>query len=204
MPTGYTAGILDGKITTFEQFAKACMRAFGAAMHLRDEPLDGEYTPRVPSDYYAKEIEKSKQLLKDAELLSDEVIVETKRTQLESSKEYYINAIEKAKQGSIAMNDMLESIRNWQPPTEEHMGIKDFMLNQITQTIDFDCKTSYHDEALVQIESELQTLNASDIRKQMIEKGKKDLKYNTAEYKKDIDRCNESNKWVADFVASLK
>ena len=39
MPTGYTAGILEGKIKTFPEFAKICMRAFGAAIHMRDNGL---------------------------------------------------------------------------------------------------------------------------------------------------------------------
>ena len=30
MPTGYTAGIIDGKTETFQDFEKQCMRAFGA------------------------------------------------------------------------------------------------------------------------------------------------------------------------------
>ena len=29
MATGYTAGIIDGKTETFQDFAKQCMRAFG-------------------------------------------------------------------------------------------------------------------------------------------------------------------------------
>ncbi len=63
MPTGYTAGILDGKITTFQQFAKQCMRAFGATIHMRDDDMDAEITPRTPSDYYSKEIEKAKNII---------------------------------------------------------------------------------------------------------------------------------------------
>ena len=90
MPTGYTAGILDGKITTFPQFAKQCMRAFGATIHMRDDDMDAEITPRTPSDYYSKEIEKAKQLLKDAETFSDEVIVKNRKEELEKSKEYHL------------------------------------------------------------------------------------------------------------------
>ena len=46
MPTGYTAGIADGTITNFEQYALRCIRAFGATMHLRDESLEHEYEPK--------------------------------------------------------------------------------------------------------------------------------------------------------------
>jgi hypothetical protein len=203
MPTGYTAGILDGKITTFPQFAKLCMRAFGATIHLRDEDLDAEITPRTPSDYYSKEIEKAKQLLKDAETLSDEVIVRNRKEELEKSKECHLSSISKKKVDAKNMNDILKDVRKWQPPTSEHTGIKDFMIDQIEKTIDFDCKTKYNDEALAEIELELLTLNASEIRKNMIAKVKKDFEYNTKNYNEDVERCDKSNQWVSDFVGSL-
>ena len=57
MPTGYTEGIIDGKTETFQDFAKQCMRAFGATIHMRDEDMEAEITPRTPSDYSSKEIE---------------------------------------------------------------------------------------------------------------------------------------------------
>jgi len=203
MPTGYTAGILDGKITTFPQFAKLCMRAFGATIHLRDENLDAEITPRTPSDYYYKEIENAKQLLKDAEILSNEVIIKNRKEELEKSKKYHLEAIEKAKSNTKNMNDILKDVINWQPPTIDHMGIKDFMIDQIEKTIDFDCKTKYHDEGLAKIELELLTLNASEIRKDMIAKAKKDFEYNTKNYNEELERCNKANQWVLDLINSI-
>ena len=203
MPTGYTAGILDGTITTVPQFAKLCMRAFGATIHLRDESLDTEYEQRVPSDYHSKSIEKAKQSIIDAEKLTDNEIVDTRKKQLEDSKKYHLEAIEKAKKSTIEMNKILFDVRKWQPPTPDHTGIKDFMIEQIEKTIDFDCKTDYHDKGLIEIETELLTINASEIRKQMIEQAKKDLAYHNAENLKEIQKCEQSNKWVSDLLGSL-
>jgi len=203
MPTGYTAGILDGKITTFTQFAKKCMRAFAATIHMRDDDMDAEFTPRTPSGYYLEEIEKAKQLLKDAETLSDEVIVKNRKKELEKSKEYHLSAIEKKKVDKKNMNDILKYVRKWQPPTADHNEIKDFMIDQIEKTIYFDCKTQYNDEALELIELELLTLNASEIRKAMVETSKEDFEYNTKNYNEDVERCDKSNQWVSDFVESL-
>ena len=203
MPTGYTAGILDGKITTFPQFAKQCMRAFEATIHMRDNDMDAEIAPRTPSDYYSKEIEKAKQLLKDAENLSDEEILKNRKEELEKSKEYHINSIAKKKVDTKHMNDILKDVRKWHPPTADHTGIKDFMIEQIEQTIDFDCKTKCNDEALAEIELKILTLNATEIRKDMIAKAKKDFEYNTKNYNEDVERCDKSNQWVSDFVGSL-
>ena len=204
MPTGYTAGILDGKITTFQQFAKQCMRAFGATIHMRDDDMDAEFQKRTPSDYYINEISKAKKSLKDAEKLSDKVIISIKKKELEKDKKYHIKSIKKIKIDAKKMNKILKDIEAWQPPTSDHTGIKEFMIEQITTTIDFDCKTKYHDEGLAKIESELLKLNAKHIRKEMVAKAKKDLAYHTKQYNEDVERCNKSNKWVDDFISSLK
>lgn len=39
MPTGYTAFIEDGDITTGREFLLLCSRNFGVAIDVRDEPL---------------------------------------------------------------------------------------------------------------------------------------------------------------------
>jgi hypothetical protein len=60
MPTGYTAGILDGKINTFPEFATECMKAFGACIHMRDDDISTTYRPRKVDDYYIKKIKEIK------------------------------------------------------------------------------------------------------------------------------------------------
>ncbi len=204
MPTGYTAGILDGKITTFPQFAKQCMRAFGATIHMRDDDMDAEITPRTPSDYHIKEIERANQLLKDAEILSDKVIVENRKKELEKDKEYHLKAIAKKKIDAKKMNNILKDVKKWQPPTSDHIGIKDFMIDQIEKTIDFDCKIDYHDKALIKIKTEQLNINASEIRKQIIEQAKENLVYHNAENLKQVQVCEQSNKWVTDLLGSLE
>ena len=204
MPTGYTAGILDGKITTFPQFAKQCMRNFGATIHMRDDDIDAKYKERTPSDYYKKEIAKSKQSLIDAKTLSDEVIIDNKKKELEESKQYHNKSIKKAKIDTKNLNAILKKVNAWQPPTSEHAGVKRFMIDQIVKTIDFDCQTKYNDEGLAKVELELLTLNAKSIRKEMIAKAKKDFEYNTKNYNEDVERCNESNQWVSNFINSLE
>jgi hypothetical protein len=203
MPTGYTAGILDGKTTTFPQFAKQCMRAFGASIHLRDEPSDLEFTERTPSNYYKEQIEKAKQTLESVPILSDEEIINSRKTQLEKEKENCLQKIEKSKVDSKNLNDILIEINNWQPPTSEHFGIKDFMVDQIKKTIDFDCNAKYYIESLAKIELQLLTLIASEIRMDLIKNAKKYFEYNTKNFNEDVEMCNQSNKWISDFVSSL-
>ena len=55
MPTGYTAYIEDGDITTGKEFLKLCTRAFGIAIDLKDEPLSVPTPTHFEPNTYYKE-----------------------------------------------------------------------------------------------------------------------------------------------------
>lgn len=203
MPTGYTAGILDGDIKNFKQFATLCMRAFGATIHMRDDGLNEPYVPRVPGGYHYKAIHKAEQLIKDAKELSDEEVVSIKRQELLNSKKYHEEAIEKTKMNAEKLKLFLEDAKRYKPPTREHTGIKVFMMQQLSDTLDYDGSTYYHEERLKEINDELESLTASSVRESMKLVAYKDLAYHTKELSEEIERCNKSNKWVEDFLASL-
>ena len=73
MPTGYTAGIEDGEITTGKDFLKLCTRAFGIAMDVRDEPLSVPTPTKFePNTYYKDRFEKAKAELEECRKMSFE------------------------------------------------------------------------------------------------------------------------------------
>jgi hypothetical protein len=202
MPTGYTAGIIDGTTKTFEDFAKDCMRAFGTTIHMRDEDMGIEYQKRIPGDYHKKEIKKAKSILKNKK--SNEVIIQERRVDLLKSKSYHEEALDKCIAGQIKLNEFLIKAESFTPPTSEHVGIKDFMIDQIKQTISFDNNADYHKEELAKINLELENMDPDKIRQNLERVANKDLIYHSEELKKEVKRCNESNKWVEDFLNSLK
>jgi hypothetical protein len=204
MPTGYTAGILDGEIKTFPQFAKNCMRAFGATIHMRDEPLEKEYEPRVPSDYYSKNVSEKKTQISEYKTLSDKEIIAKEKQRLEEGKNYHLKSIKTTKANKKRLVKILKEAREFIPPTAEHNEFKKFMIEQLESTIDFDCSTKYHDEALIEIEKTLANMNAARLRKMVIEEMEKSLSYYIEEEAKEIKRCNDSNKWVNQVFESLK
>jgi hypothetical protein len=204
MPTGYTAGILDGEITSFQQFAKICMKNFGAVMHMRDEPLSAEYKPRTPSGYHTKALTEANALLKQVKTLSDDQIVTKRKLELEERKSYLTEQLLKCADDAIKLNLILQDAIKYQPPTEEHIGIKEFMVSQLLSTLDFDCKPDYTQSSLKEVESELQTLNADSIRQQLREKAENDIRYHRVEHAKELTRCTEANQWVYSFLKSIE
>ena len=201
MPTGYTAGILDGTTKDFNQFAKHCSRAY--IMHLRDEPMDSEYKKREVSDYHIKEIEKAKAELKQADSLSDEELIIQEKNRLIDSKKYHLDREEKIKNDKIKLESFLEKAKSYIPPTEKHQGIADFMIEQLEKTIEFDCNSNYHIDELKTIDSKIEKVNADDIRSEMKVKATKDIAYHTKEHEADVKRCREHNQWYEDFIKNL-
>jgi len=201
MPTGYTAGILDGTTKDFKQFAKQCSRAF--IIHLRDEPMDSEYKDREPSDYHLKELEKAKEKLKEVELLTDDEIATQRKSELIDSKKYHIKGEQKQKDDKKKMELFLSEAKAYAPPTKTHKGIGSFMIEQLEKTIDFDCSGTYHTNALKTIDSDIENVNAIELRAEMKTDALKDIDRHTKEYNKDLKRCEEHNKWYNDFIESL-
>ena len=43
------------------------------------------------------------------------------------------------KAAAVRLNDMLTQVRAWTPPTTDHAGLKDFMIQQLTVSMPGEC-----------------------------------------------------------------
>ena len=205
MPTGYTAGILDGKVNTFEEFATVCTRAFGATIHMRDNPMDSPYEPRTPSDYHTNSIQSKRERLEEIESMSDEKIVEDFNTQLGEDLKYHQTKMEEDKRNLEKLNSMLESAKSWVPPTEDHQPFRNFMIEQIESTIKVDGDPSYHVNKMVEIKKQMEEgINPKEYREETIQEIKSQISYHETEYQKELVRCKDSNDWMDKFFESIK
>ena len=205
MPTGYTAGILDGKVNTFEEFATVCTRAFGATIHMRDNPMDSPYEPRTPSDYHTNSIQSKRERLEEIESMSDEKIVEDFNTQLEEDLKYHQTKMEEDKRNLEKLNSMLESAKSWVPPTEDHQPFRNFMIEQVESTIKVDGDPSYHVNKMVGIKKQMEEgINPKEYREETIQEIKSQISYHETEYQKELVRCKDSNDWMDKFFESIK
>jgi hypothetical protein len=206
MPTGYTSGILDGEIKSFPDFAKLCMRAFGATIHMRDEDLGVRWIPRTieQNDYNLKNIERCKDSLnrllttKDSELVSDE------KKSLEKRIRYHKKKVREIKKVRKNLDAFLEEANSYTPPTEDHHGIKEFMINQIQMTIDHDGSWKYHDEQIDLLTTRLLNIDPAILRIQETERIEKELAYHQKQLDEEKERCEKANGWVESFLKSLE
>jgi hypothetical protein len=191
MPTGYTQCINEG--ATFTEFAIECARAFGATITMRDDPMGTPIPKFEPSDYHPKRLAESEKRLKFLESLTPEQIQEQiaadYKKELESYNERKLaNDAQRARYEAV-----LSKVNQWQPPTENHMGLKSFMAEQIKESIKFDCSPSELPEKLTPGEWYDKQIKSSEWS----------VKYHKDEYAKEVERTTERNEWVRQLKASL-
>lgn len=197
MATGYTAEIEKG--ITFEKFVMQCARAFGACVMMRDDPMDAEI-PEVfeSSKFHIEHIEEVQETIKDLESMylsvANDKAVEEYRQEVIRHQERISekNALREK------YNAMLSKVKAWQPPTPDHQGLKDFMIQQIESSIDFDCDTEWYIKNYSPV-----LLTGEQWLTDKIAKALKDLDYHTKENQKEIERAEGRTAWIKALRDSL-
>jgi len=195
MPTGYTAEIAKG--ITFEEFVCQCARAFGALIHLRDEPLSSDIPDEViPSDYHAKALVGAEIKYKEALEIKEEQAKHLAKEEFDAEMLSYQDRLYEKHELKRKYEDMLAKVRAWNPPTTEHEGLKKFMIEQLTSSIDFDCSTDYIEVPKLKSPKEWCEKNISNKLW--------NYNYHKEENEKEIQRCKERTEWVKALKESLK
>lgn len=196
MPTGYTAAISEG--ITFNDFIMRCARGMGALIMMRDEPFDAPIPERFePSDYHATKQAAAEAAMKRLREMSDEEAGSEARQDFERACAANVEAIEKNERLRDQYETMLAQVKAWNPPTADHHGLKKFMIEQITGSIDFDCDTSYYRQ------NAHERLSATAWREAKLAEAQRDYDYHSAEHRKEVERTESRNQWLKLLRESL-
>jgi len=192
MPSGYTSDIYNGKEVTFKDFALGCARAFGACVMQRDDPADEKPKIMPEESYHTEELKKLKKFQKPTEAEFDSYVKETIADYEKSIKEK--NELKKR------YSDMIEKAKNWQPPTKEHERLKAFMIEQLTDSRNFDCGGLDYYEHEIKVVS---VMTYKDyVTKKLIEHNRSIERHKEYEAR-DINNIKQRNKWIKDLYDSL-
>lgn len=196
MPTGYTAPVQDGTVTDFADFAMICARAFGACITMRDDPSDAVIPEQfAPSDYNAKALEKATAELAELEAMTPvERQVAADNANAAAIKAWDDYEAKKSIQRA-RYEAMLEKAREWSPPTSEHDGMKEFMIQQLTESIRFDCGEPY--------DKRPSPKSVDDWFAKALAEANRNVAYYAKAQAEEIERARQRTKWVADLRASL-
>ena len=195
MPTGYTSFIEEG--ISFRDFTMKCSRNSDHLIKMRDELLTADIPDKFePSEYHTKKIGE----------ITEEIVQVNKLTLQDANKkakQEYDDAVKYRKESAQTKrkllekySDMLHQSKNWTPPTEDHQGLKDFMVSHIEGSIKLDCDFDYPEP-----KKRMSAENWLEDKKQRL---RKDLSYHIKEHTKEVDRTNSSNKWLQQLRESIK
>lgn len=195
MPSSYTATIYE-KNQSFEDFVWLCARGMGALVSMREMPLNAKIPDEFIADtqYYDKQIKDSQTELSRINKMSD------KQCEQESQKEFDNRIFkqeseEKSRKERLdRFQKMLSMVEEWQPPTADHTNFKQFMINQLEETFNFDLK--YHN-------NKINKLTSKEWRYNKIKNFEDQIVYAKKHISEEIARTSERNRWIKALRDSL-
>jgi hypothetical protein len=199
MPSGLTDKI--GKGATFAEFALGCARQMGALIHMRDDASDAKITLPESSNYYQEELEKVRAKLTELKKISTDDFKQQLIEERKSARDSVEEAINDKNKLRGQYMQMLMEVKAWRPPTTDHNELKNMMIQQITDSISFDCDTTYEQERL---EVFNESVNVSEAFNKQLENLQKDEQYFLDRLNQESDINSDRAKWVKDLVFSLR
>ncbi len=179
------------KLVHFKDFALGCARAFGACVMQRDDPADVKPKIMPEESYHTEELKKLGKFKKPTKAEFDSYVIE----RIADCKE----TIDKMKKLQTAYNKKIEEAQDWNPPTPEHEGLKKFMIQQLTDSMQFDCSYYYYESEL----KKLNNMTYDDYVNEQKKHHKWKIKYHTEYLEKDLNNIRKRNKWIQDLYNSL-
>lgn len=199
MPSGLTSKIYEGKDITFKEFALLCAKQFGALIHMKDEPLYAPIRKREPSTYWLEQLEKAKKDLADflTNPPTEDSLAKEYEKKVERMRKEDAETNKNRQELKARYEAMLKKVQDWNPPTSEHENLKSFMIKQLNESIDFDCRAYSQFDRFITKEAYIKDNLSSMHLEERVE-------YCQEQWDKEIERCNNANKWIEELVNSLE
>lgn len=195
MPTGFTSEIYSGKKVEAKDFILQCARQFGALVTMRDEPFDAEIPVFEPSSYHQRQIELAKSKLEKYSNMSlEEAEVETNKDYDYAISSYHTRLKEKDDL-KARYEEVLEQVKLWNPPSDDHAPLKEYAVDQLVKSIEFDCSTKYIAPPTKESSKAYLMAKVSDALR--------DIEYHEKGWKEEVERTNGRNLWVKQLKDSL-
>ena len=199
MPTGYTSEIYNGKEMSAKEFIMRCCRAFGVAVHMRDEPLDVPIPEKLEplSSYHPDKIAELKAQLEErmAHPIPKDKLEEEYQKELDKAYARHLETMAEKEALAERYKNLIKGVEAWTPPTPEHEELKNFSLNQLKTSLEHDCR-SYEFEFLPKDKWIERYGGTAYIEEE--------LAYHMEQHSKEVERLNKANVWLRQLRDSLQ
>jgi hypothetical protein len=194
--TGYTHMLVE-KNLSFAQFALACARAFGACVMLRDEPADAPIPERFePSDWNLVKAREAEAKAERYALMSKGELLELGQRLRREAIAYHEQRVAERRESLRKMREALAEAQKWEPPTPGHEGLKKFMLQQLTDSIESESDPQDWLE-------EAKAKSPEQYADEEVRRASADVIYHTEKYAEEVKRTEQRNAWLAALRGSL-
>lgn len=196
MPTGYTAHVADGEITSLRGFAMLCARGMGALITMRDEPLSAPLPEKLEPNlaYYGPELEKAQALLAELPGLTAEECDARAMAEYDRDKAWRVEATDRQNAQRERYVRLLGEVEAWDCRAE---GLKDFMLDQLRKSIEFDCGVDYMERA------PQRPMTGEEWRAWATSEAAQKVARYSEEVRKEHERTHARNAWLTALRESL-
>lgn len=197
MPTGYTAKLME-KGQSFPEFVMTCARSFGALITMRDDPMDAEIPEKFePSPYYKNALaDAHAEFARLRDMSPEEQLAYGEKAKADTiAKE--IEWLARDTEENVRLQMMEARVKEWEPPTPEHVELKNFMLQQLDIS---KRDTGYIKRYL----AEAQAKEPMQYYRDALAKAERSIKYHTEEMAKEQERMEGRTEWVRQLRESLK
>ena len=196
MPTGYTAAVQDGKITELAPFALHCARAFGAFVLMRDAPI-GAPIPEAfePNRFYLNCQRDAEQRLVELRRFSPlDAQRACQQEHTAATARWRDRRAERALHRA-RYQAMLDQVEAWSSPSDDHDKFKLFMLNQLSESMRFDCDADGDKPPRLARWPDWLARNIARTTDNIARHGR--------EYDKELARTADRNRWLIGLRESL-
>lgn len=197
MPNGYTYPIIQGDGISFEEFVLSCCLAFGACIMQRDDSPGSKPRLQEPSDYHLLQVEKARAEHARLSAMSKPERMEFGRQKIADAIESCQSAMSKQRDEDARLAAMLATVRRWNPPTDDHKGLKDFMVEQLAGSM-----RGPNESWSGRIES-LREADPLALWHEAVSSVQSDIIYHTDHYAEEVERVAGRNKWIMAVYESL-
>lgn len=199
MPTGYTANIENGDITTGKDFLTLCCRAFGVCIDMRDEPMSQVIPDSFePDKYYKERYDRAVIKLEEVRGLTVAEVIDKIAAEKKGKEESIKKQIESNKILNEKYHKVQNEIESWIPPTPEHTDLKKFALDQIAMS-----NRDYSDYYTRELESIHKNISPEDYLSEWIDMCEDEVRRAKKSYDDEINRANGRNEWLKKFRDSF-
>lgn len=178
MPSFYTATIGEG--ATFKDFFLRCSRAF---LHDEGDPIASR---RRDVKYHEEKMLASANRLLEFLSSSQEERQEQFQQHIESTRKVNEEIRATRENAKIKYEAMLAQVNAWEPPIPEMDSLKEFMQNQISQSIEHDCREYSADTVF--------TFEAWE--DWQISSAQRDIEYHKKEWKRTEDLLQKAIRYI--------